>query len=104
MPRQSRIDAPGALHHIMIRGIERNDIFKDNKDRDNYIERLGSIVKETSTSCYAWALLLKFNENYIRLLIRNQRRIPIGADRTYYYTFFRILPVSESAWFLICYL
>ena len=27
MPRQSRIDAPGALHHIMIRGIERKDIF-----------------------------------------------------------------------------
>ena len=66
MPRQSRIDAPGALHHIMIRGIERNDIFKDNKDRDNFIERLGSIVKETSTSCFAWALL----SNHVHLLLR----------------------------------
>jgi len=27
MPRQSRIDTPGALHHIMIRGIERKDMF-----------------------------------------------------------------------------
>ena len=50
MPRQSRIDTPGALHHIMIRGIERNDIFKDNKDRDNFVVRLGGIVKETNTS------------------------------------------------------
>ena len=25
MPRQSRIDAPGALHHVIIRGIERKD-------------------------------------------------------------------------------
>ena len=30
MPRQSRIDAPGALHHVLIRGIERKKIFKDD--------------------------------------------------------------------------
>ena len=36
MPRLSRLDAPGALHHLMIRGIERRTIFKDNKDRDNF--------------------------------------------------------------------
>ena len=66
MPRQSRIDAPGALHHIMIRGIERKHIFKDNKDRDNFIERLGNIINETSTSCYGWALL----SNHVHLLLR----------------------------------
>jgi hypothetical protein len=33
MPRKSRIDAPGAFHHIIARGIERSDIFKDNTDR-----------------------------------------------------------------------
>ena len=27
MPRRSRIDAPGALHHIIVRGIERKTIF-----------------------------------------------------------------------------
>jgi hypothetical protein len=32
MPRQARIDAPGALHHVIIRGIERKAIFKDAKD------------------------------------------------------------------------
>jgi len=35
MPRKSRIDAPGALHHIIARGIDRKNIFKDNKDRVN---------------------------------------------------------------------
>ncbi len=35
MPRKARLDAPGALHHIMIRGIELKAIFKDNTDRDN---------------------------------------------------------------------
>ncbi len=35
MPRKARIDAPGALHHIILRGIERKAIFRDNTDRDN---------------------------------------------------------------------
>jgi hypothetical protein len=53
MPRKSRIDAPGALHHIMVRGIERRKIVKDNKDKDNFVERFGDIIKDTSTSCFA---------------------------------------------------
>jgi hypothetical protein len=34
MPRQARIDAPGALHHVIARGIERDKIFRDDQDRD----------------------------------------------------------------------
>ena len=33
MPRLALLDAPGVLHHVIIRGIERGDIFRDNKDR-----------------------------------------------------------------------
>ena len=33
MPRQARLDAPGALQHVMARGIERRKIFLDDKDR-----------------------------------------------------------------------
>jgi REP element-mobilizing transposase RayT len=47
MPRQSRIDAPGALHHIIARGIERKRIFTDGVDRDNFLNRLGNILTET---------------------------------------------------------
>ncbi|MCP4625530.1 MAG: hypothetical protein GY850_18745 [bacterium] len=57
MPRKARIDAPGALHHIIVRGIERRRIFSDDKDRDNFVERLGDIVTETQTCCFAWALI-----------------------------------------------
>jgi len=57
MPRLARLDAPGVLHHIMIRGIERRKTFRDNKDRDDFIERLSIILPETDTSCYAWALI-----------------------------------------------
>ena len=51
MPRKSRIDAPGALHHIIVRGIERGKIFVDDMDRNNFLDRTGSIFTETNTSC-----------------------------------------------------
>jgi len=57
MPRRSRIDAPGALHHIIVRGIERKRIFKDDADKDNFLERLKNILTDSGTSCFAWALI-----------------------------------------------
>jgi hypothetical protein len=46
MPRQARIDASGALQHIITRGIERRAIFKNDTDRDDFINRLGYLLKE----------------------------------------------------------
>jgi REP element-mobilizing transposase RayT len=66
MPRQARIDAPGALHHLIVRGIERKNIFKDDIDRNGFIERLLTILPETSTSCFAWSLM----HNHVHLLCR----------------------------------
>ena len=44
MPRQSRVDATGALHHIIVRGIERRKIFDDDEDRESFLKRLGLIL------------------------------------------------------------
>jgi REP element-mobilizing transposase RayT len=66
MPRQSRIDAPGALNHVIVRGIERRNIFLDDQDRYNFLDRLGSVVEHTETICYAWALI----PNHFHLLLR----------------------------------
>ncbi|MCP4629238.1 MAG: hypothetical protein GY850_37900 [bacterium] len=57
MPHKTRIDAPGALQHIIVRGIEHKAIFKDRHDRDNFLERLATILTESSTACYAWVLM-----------------------------------------------
>ena len=57
MPRKGRIDAPGALHHIIVRGIERRKIFLDDVDRENFLARLGAVVEDTQTGCFAWALI-----------------------------------------------
>ena len=67
MPRKARIDAPGALHHIMARGIEGRVIFKSDHDRNDFIDRLASIVEETETKCLAWALI----PNHFHLLVKS---------------------------------
>lgn len=66
MPRNARIDAPGALHHIIVRGIERRKIFNDDVDRINFLDRLGKVLSETDTRCFAWALI----PNHFHLLLR----------------------------------
>jgi len=40
MPRQARLDIPGLVHHVMARGIESREIFRGNKDRDDFLHRL----------------------------------------------------------------
>ena len=45
------------LDHIIIRGIERRAIFRDDFDRENFLERLSIMVPETQTSCYAWVFM-----------------------------------------------
>ena len=57
MPRKARIDASGALHHIIVRGIERRKMFYDDNDRDNLLKRLGVVLSETKTPCFAWVLI-----------------------------------------------
>ena len=74
MPRKARVDAPCALHHIIARGIERREIFKDDFDRNNFLERLGKIIFETDTRCYAWALI----PNHFHLLLKTGR-VPMAT-------------------------
>jgi len=67
MPRRARLDAPGTLHHVMVRGIEKRRIVKDVVDRKNFVQRLGEIAAGTKTTIYAWALLT----NHAHILLRS---------------------------------
>jgi putative transposase len=74
MPRSSRIDAPGALHHIIVRGIGRRKIFNDDTDRNLFLYRLGMVLSESGTLCYAWALI----PNHFHLLLQTAS-VPIST-------------------------
>ena len=66
MPRHARIDYPNLLQHVIARGIQRSKIFLEDRDREDFVERLDVLLKDTGTRCYAWALL----DNHFHLLLR----------------------------------
>jgi len=66
MPRGPRLDAPGCLHHVIVRGIERRGIFADDVDREQFIARLAGLAGNAATEVLAWALL----PNHYHLLLR----------------------------------
>jgi putative transposase len=74
MPRQARLDAPGTLHHVIIRGIERKKIVIGDRDRQDFVFRMGSLATETKTLIYAWALM----SNHAHILLRSG---PSGLSR-----------------------
>lgn len=67
MPRQARLDVPGALHHIMVRGIDKSDIFRDDEDKARFLERLGQNVDQGKCSIYAWVLM----SNHVHILFQS---------------------------------
>jgi len=67
MPRGARLDAPGTLHHVMVRGIEGNSIVADDEDRLYFVSRMGKVAAATGTSIYAWALLT----NHAHILLKS---------------------------------
>ena len=44
MPRQPRLDAPGVLHHVMLRGIDRTTRFRDDRDRTAFVAQLARLA------------------------------------------------------------
>jgi len=66
MPRQPRLDTPGALHHIMGRGIDGIEIFGSKKDREDFLGRLQDLCEKEALSIYAWALM----GSHFHLLVR----------------------------------
>ena len=67
MPRRARLDAPGTLHHVILRGINKRRIVDDVADRKNFVKRLGELASGTKTSIYAWALMT----NHAHILLRS---------------------------------
>ena len=70
MPRLARLDAPGILHHVIGRGIERKKILYNDTDRSDIIDRLAELVKEGAMDVYAWVLM----PNHYHILCKTRNR------------------------------
>lgn len=69
MPRQPRLDILHVLQHVIVRGIERRDIFADDADKARFVARLSELLTKSSTKCFAWSLM----PNHFHLLLMPTR-------------------------------
>jgi len=57
MPRQVRIQYPGAMYHVMSRGNRRQDIFLDDVDRQDFLKTLAEACQKTGWQVHAYCLM-----------------------------------------------
>ena len=65
MPRQIRIEFPGALYHVMARGDRREAIVRDEEDRRTFVRTLGEGCERAGFRVHAWVLM----SNHYHLLL-----------------------------------
>ena len=70
MPRQSRIQIANGTYHVIARGLEKRDIFREEADKISFLSRLEKCLEKTGCKCLAWALM----NNHFHLLIRTGTR------------------------------
>lgn len=65
MARAPRLHVPGGLYHVLARGNNRQQIFRQPADYRFYLARLAHLLARTETHCYAYCLM----PNHLHLLL-----------------------------------
>jgi putative transposase len=56
MPHRARLDVPGTLHHVIVRGIEKRRIVNDVAARKNFVNRLGYLAARKMPILQSWCV------------------------------------------------
>ncbi len=114
MPRVARKKSKTNIYHVMIRGINQQNIFVDDEDNEKFISILSKYQKENEYEIYAYCLM----GNHVHLLMKegneelanSMRRI--GASYVYWYNWqynrkghlfqdrYKSEPVEDETYFL----
>lgn len=87
MPRRAREKSNTGIYHVMIRGINKQIIFKDNEDYEKLIQTIKEYKEVCGYEIYAYCLM----SNHIHLLIKEGKEElgivfrRIGARYVYWY-------------------
>src|SRR2546427_553725 len=69
LARKLRVQYPGAIYHVMNRGDRREPIFKDDADRQRWVETLGECCAKTNWQMHAYCLI----SNHFHLLLETPK-------------------------------
>lgn len=114
MPRQARKKSSSGIYHIMLRGINRQQIFEDAEDQERFLETLENYKDLCGYTIYAYCLM----GNHVHILMREGKEDltqvfkRIAGSYVYWYNWkyhrsghlfqdrFKSEPVEDDAYFL----
>ena len=73
MSRKLRIEYPGAMYHVMNRGDQREDIFRDDHDRQKFLTTLGEACVKTEWQMARELERLGWDEDQLRVRRKGHR-------------------------------
>ena len=79
MPRQVRIEFPGATYHVMCRGDRQEWIFADDDDRNMFLATLAKAIGRTGWLVHAYVLMGNHYHFVIETPEANRLNIPRSA-------------------------
>lgn len=83
MPRKPRIEFAGAFYHVIVRGNQKQRVFKDPADFQKYLLTLTVYKNRTGSRIYAYALM----GNHVHILIETHdiplSKVMQGVNQTY---------------------
>ena len=80
MPGETRLDAPGALHHVIVRGIEKRPIVDDDKDRKRFVDHMGSLALETEATRLRKRLIRNLVKDFGLSLTETGRPLSVSSS------------------------
>ena len=114
MPRQARKKSGSGIYHIMLRGINRQQIFEDAEDRERFLETIENYKELCGYTIYAYCLM----GNHVHILMREGKEDltqvfkRIAGSYVYWYNWkyhrsghlfqdrFKSEPVEDDSYFL----
>ena len=86
MARTSRRHSISGFYHVILRGVNRQDIFHDDTDRKYFLKVMGKFKDETDTEIITYCLMT----NHIHLLVKSENDLgtfvkKIASSYVYYF-------------------
>ena len=65
---RNRLGELGSFYHVFSRGLDRKQLFLDDRDKHTFLLILGDVLRTTGTRCYAFALMGNHYHNALQTI------------------------------------
>lgn len=68
MPRKARVESSTGVYHMMVRGNNKEWVFKGERFKRLYLDRMNEVIKPTSIEVHAWCIM----DNHVHIVAKGE--------------------------------